>query len=221
MRPLNLQLCVDPVHGSRKRLASSELRSCRRISRRSGGFLPEAIEHPALFSMVRQIRQEKPQAIGLWNCFCLCLESYFLKSFKGFGYEDWRRESHPGHVERSGNRSLGARPSARLSSYGSSHSSVSRPKASILSRSLAKAGNYAMNYAETVETKMAYDLLTSSSTGAFSIRSYPFLWLAKLAARPAGPGDWYFSITRGRHDIIWRREYRTSDSGSHATHEDA
>lgn len=56
---------------------------------------------------------------------------------------------------------------------------------------------------------MSYDLMVSGRAG-MTITSYPFYWLARLMARPIWwePGTRYFSITRGRHDIIWRRDYR-------------
>jgi hypothetical protein len=54
---------------------------------------------------------------------------------------------------------------------------------------------------------MGYDLLASGERG-MSITTYPFYWLARLAARPIwwGPGKWRFSITRERSDIIWRSD---------------
>lgn len=53
---------------------------------------------------------------------------------------------------------------------------------------------------------MTYDLLVSGPRLS-EIRTYPFLWLAKIAAwRLWWPGAVYFSITKGRTDIIWRRD---------------
>lgn len=52
---------------------------------------------------------------------------------------------------------------------------------------------------------MGYDLLIADRHGC-EIRTFPFLWLAKLAAKVCAPTGGYASITRGRHDIIWRYE---------------
>lgn len=54
---------------------------------------------------------------------------------------------------------------------------------------------------------MRYELLAANDR-FHVVQSFPFFWLAKLLARPfLWNGATYFSITRGRHDIIWRRDY--------------
>ncbi len=59
---------------------------------------------------------------------------------------------------------------------------------------------------------MGYDLLIASP-GQIRTVTLPFYWLARLVALPLwhGPSPQYFSITRGRHDIIWRNA-RDSDT---------
>jgi hypothetical protein len=54
---------------------------------------------------------------------------------------------------------------------------------------------------------MGYDLLIAGDAGT-EIVSVPFYWLARPLAAIAAMerGVRYLSITRGRHDIIWRRD---------------
>jgi hypothetical protein len=51
---------------------------------------------------------------------------------------------------------------------------------------------------------MGYDLMIADGH-EIEIITLPFYWLARLLAFFCGRGA-YCSITRGRHDIIWRRE---------------
>lgn len=57
---------------------------------------------------------------------------------------------------------------------------------------------------------MGYDLLIAGD-GEMQITTLPFFWLARLLARLSlwAVGSGYASITRGRHDIIWRHEIPT------------
>ena len=57
---------------------------------------------------------------------------------------------------------------------------------------------------------MAYNLLSAGPNGYFTIKAYPFLWLARFAAHPSmhgGGSGWCFSITNGRSDIVWRKKF--------------
>lgn len=52
---------------------------------------------------------------------------------------------------------------------------------------------------------MGYDLLIADRSGV-QIVTLPFYWLARMFAWMRGGDASYASITRGRSDIIWRRE---------------